>query len=115
MATLKMYQHQVLSLRHGGASSILPGEHRVAPYSLRKQSYCTWIKRPCMSKAFLFLNTLEDAEYAVQILGFPIELVPQAPIRSGERIRVHRAEELQNAYDRLCRNNVTGEFTALRV
>jgi hypothetical protein len=68
-----------------------------------------------MSKAFLFLNTLEDAEYAVRILGFPIELVPQAPIRTDERIRVHRAEELENAYDRLCRNNVTAEFTALRV
>ncbi|MGD8672563.1 MAG: hypothetical protein PVF07_10900 [Thiogranum sp.] len=68
-----------------------------------------------MSKAFLFLNTFEDALYAVTALGFPVELVPQAPIRTGERIRVHRREELENAYHRLCSNNVTGEFTALRI
>jgi len=61
-----------------------------------------------MSKAFLFLNTFEDAVYAVTALGFPVELVPQAPIRTGERIRVHRREELENAYHRLCSNNVTG-------
>ncbi len=68
-----------------------------------------------MSKAFLFLNTFEDAEYAVKLLGLPIELVPQAPIRTGERIQVYSRDELENAYQRLCRNNSTGEFTALRV
>jgi hypothetical protein len=68
-----------------------------------------------MSKAFLFLNTFEDAEYAVKVLGFPIELVPQAPIKTGERIQVHSHDELQNAYKRLCSNNSTGEFTALRI
>ncbi len=68
-----------------------------------------------MSKAFLFLHTLEDAEYAVRSLGLPIELVPQAPINAQERIQVTCREELQNAYRRLCSNNCTGEFTALRI
>lgn len=68
-----------------------------------------------MSKAFLFLHTFEDAEYAVRALGFPIELVPQTPIRTDERIQVTRREELENAYRRLCSNNSTGEFTALRI
>ncbi len=68
-----------------------------------------------MSKAFLFLHTLEDAEYAVRALGLPIELVPQAPIKVEERIQVTRREELENAYRRLCSNNGTGEFTALRI
>jgi hypothetical protein len=68
-----------------------------------------------MSKAFLFLNSFKDAEYAVKILGFPIELVPEAPIRNGVRIEVHRPEELENAYHRLCSNNGTREFTALRI
>jgi hypothetical protein len=68
-----------------------------------------------MSKAFLFLNTFEDAVYAVKALGFPIELVPQSPIKTGERIQVYNREELENAYQRLCRNNSTGEFTALRI
>jgi formate-dependent phosphoribosylglycinamide formyltransferase (GAR transformylase) len=68
-----------------------------------------------MSKAFLFLNTFEDAEYAVRVLGFPIELVPQAPINARERIRVNSQDELPNAYQRLCSNNSTGEFTVLRV
>jgi hypothetical protein len=68
-----------------------------------------------MSKAFVFLHTLEDAEYAVRLLGFPVELVPQTPIKTEERIRVIRREELEEAYRRLCRNNSTGEFTALRL
>ena len=68
-----------------------------------------------MSKAFLFLHTFEDAEYAVRALGFPIELVPQSPIRIGERIQVNHREELESAYRRLCSNNSTGEFTALRI
>jgi formate-dependent phosphoribosylglycinamide formyltransferase (GAR transformylase) len=68
-----------------------------------------------MSKAFLFLNTFEDAEYAVKLLGFPVELVPQTPIKTGERIRVNSREELEKAYHRLCSNNSTGEFTALRI
>lgn len=67
-----------------------------------------------MSKAFLFLHTFEDAEYAMRALGFPLELVPQAPIRREESIQVNRREELENAYRRLCSNNSTGEFTALR-
>jgi len=67
-----------------------------------------------MSKAFLFLHTFEDAEYAVRALGFSIELVPQAPIRCGEKIQVNRREELETAYQRLCSNNSTGEFTAMR-
>jgi formate-dependent phosphoribosylglycinamide formyltransferase (GAR transformylase) len=68
-----------------------------------------------MSKAFLFLNTFEDAEYAVKVLGFPVELVPQTPIKTGETIQVNSREELENAYHRLCSNNSTGEFTALRI
>ena len=68
-----------------------------------------------MSKAFLFLHTFEDAEYAVRALGFPIELVPQTPIRTDVRIRVNRQEDLKNAYQRLCNNNSTGEFTVLRI
>jgi len=67
-----------------------------------------------MSKAFLFLRTLEDAEYAVRALGLPIELVPQAPIKVDERIQVTLQEDLENAYRRLCDNNSTTEFTALR-
>jgi hypothetical protein len=67
-----------------------------------------------MSKAFLFLHTYEDAEYALRALGFPVELVPQAPIRTGERIEVNRHDELENAYRRLCSNNSSGEFIALR-
>jgi len=82
---------------------------------LLKQWYCNRITRLCMSKAFLFLHTLEDAEYAVRALGLPIELVPEAPIKMEERIQVTRREELENAYRRLCSNNSTGEFTALRV
>jgi len=66
-----------------------------------------------MSKAFLFLHTFEDAQYAVRALGFPIELVPQTPIRTDERIQVTRQEELENAYRQLCSNNSTGEFTAM--
>jgi hypothetical protein len=68
-----------------------------------------------MSKAFLFLHTFEDAEYAMRSLGLPIELVPQSPIKANERIQVTRQEELETAYRRLCRNNSTGEFTAMRV
>ncbi len=68
-----------------------------------------------MSKAFLFLHTFEDVEYAVRALGFPIELVPQAPIRIEEKIRVDRQEELEHAYRRLCSNNSGLEFTALRI
>ena len=68
-----------------------------------------------MSKAFLFLHTLEDARYAVSTLGFPIELVPESPIKTDERICVNTAEELEPAYRRLCQNNSTHEFTALRL
>jgi len=68
-----------------------------------------------MSKAFLFLQTFEDAEYAVRALGFPVELVPETPIRREERIQVNHREELENAYQRLRDNNSTGEFTALRI
>lgn len=68
-----------------------------------------------MTKAFLFLHTLEDAEYAVRVLGFPVELVPQSPIKVEERIQVTCRDELENAYRRLCTNNCTGEFTALRI
>lgn len=50
-----------------------------------------------MSKAFLFLHTLEDAEYAVRALGLPIELVPQVPIKAEVRIQVRCREELENA------------------
>lgn len=68
-----------------------------------------------MSKAFLFLHTLEDAKYAVRTLGLPVELVPQVPIRTNQpMIRVDCSEELENAYLRLCENNSTGEFTAIR-
>lgn len=68
-----------------------------------------------MSKAFLFLHTYEDAEYAARSLGLPVELVPQTPIRPDESIRVTRQDELESAYRRLCNNNCTGEFTVLRV
>ncbi|HHJ17891.1 MAG TPA: hypothetical protein ENJ80_14490 [Gammaproteobacteria bacterium] len=68
-----------------------------------------------MSKAFLFLHTYEDAEHAARVLGLPVELVPQTPVRPDESIRVTREDELENAYRRLCRNNCTGEFTVLRV
>ena len=67
-----------------------------------------------MSKAFLFLHTLEDAEYAVRTLGLPLELVPQMPIHAEERIRITHREELETAYRRLCENNSSREFTALR-
>ena len=67
-----------------------------------------------MSKAFLFLHTLEDAQYAVRALGLPIELIPQVPISTTEPIRVNRSEDLERAYHRLCENNSTGEFTAIR-
>jgi len=68
-----------------------------------------------MSKAFLFLHTLEDAKYAMHSLGLPIELVPQAPIQTGERIQVTRKDEIETAYRKLCRNNGTREFTAMRM
>ena len=68
-----------------------------------------------MSKAFLFLHTYEEAEHAARCLGLPIELVPQAPIKPAEPITVTHRDELENAYRRLCRNNCTDEFTALRV
>jgi|GEM_PF-6500720 len=68
-----------------------------------------------MSKAYLFLHSLEDAEYAVRALGLPIELVPQTPIKVEERIQVTHRDELENAYRRLCSNNSSGEFTALRI
>ena len=67
-----------------------------------------------MSKAFLFLHTLEDAQYAVRALGLPVELVPQVPINISEPIRVDRSEDLERAYHLLCENNSTGEFTAIR-
>lgn len=67
-----------------------------------------------MSKAFLFLHTLEDAVYAVNVLGLPVELVPEAPINADERIEVNKREDLEQAYQKLCMNNSTGEFTALR-
>lgn len=68
-----------------------------------------------MSKAFLFLHSFEDAQYAVRALGFPIELVPESPIKADERICVNHPDELEPAYRRLCLNNSTHEFTALRL
>ena len=67
-----------------------------------------------MSKAFVFLQSLEDAEYAVRALGLPLQLVPQAPIHAERRIWVTRKEQLENAYRQLCDNNSSREFTALR-
>ena len=58
-----------------------------------------------MSKAFLFLHTLEDAEYAVRTLGLPLELIPQSPIHAEQKIWVTRREQLENAYRKLCNNN----------
>jgi hypothetical protein len=67
-----------------------------------------------MSKAFLCLQTFKDAEYAVRELGLPLELVPQAPIHAEQEIWVTHREQLENAYQRLCNNNSSQEFTALR-
>lgn len=67
-----------------------------------------------MSKAFLFLHSFEDAQYAVRALGLPIELIPQVPIDNTQTICVNHSEELERAYLQLCRNNSSGEFTAIR-
>jgi hypothetical protein len=68
-----------------------------------------------MSKAILFLQSLEDLSYAMQVLGLPLELVPQSPRSSGHRkIQIDDPQDLESAYRELCTINTTAEFTALR-
>ena len=66
-----------------------------------------------MPRAFLFLNSLEDAEFAVRSLGLPLELVPSGPINTGREIDVTHPDHLESAYRQLCDNNTSREFTAV--
>ena len=68
-----------------------------------------------MPKAFLFLHSLEDAEFAVRSLGLPLELVPRDPIHAEQKIQVTHLDHLEKAYRQLCDNNTSREFTALRL
>ncbi|HFD79569.1 MAG TPA: hypothetical protein ENK05_04115 [Gammaproteobacteria bacterium] len=68
-----------------------------------------------MSRAILFLHTLEDARYAASVLGLPLELIPDAGIHGDDKIRVTEVDELESAYRKLRDLNASNEFTALRV
>jgi hypothetical protein len=68
-----------------------------------------------MPKALMLLRTLDDVRYAAGILGLPLELVPQVPLRADhERIRVSCVQDMETAYRQLCDINIAAEFTAIR-
>jgi hypothetical protein len=67
-----------------------------------------------MCKALLFLRSLEDVRYAVKRLGFPVELIPQLSREAHRTIRILGPEDLEDAYQQLCRINISEEFAAVR-
>ena len=68
-----------------------------------------------MSKALLFLHTFDDAKYAVNVLGLPLDLIPRTARNGEQKVSVETPEELEPAFRKLCSINVSDEFTALRV
>ena len=66
-----------------------------------------------MSKAILFLHSLEDVQKAVQSLGYPVELVSH-DCRAGTcSVRVNMDEELESAFRAVRLNSSTHELAVV--
>lgn len=67
-----------------------------------------------MSKAILFLHTLEDVQKAVHSLGYPVELVPHDCRYAVSPVRVSMDEELEAAFQRVRQTSSTEELAVIR-
>ncbi len=67
-----------------------------------------------MSKAVLFLHTLEDVRKAAQALGYPVDLVAHRGTGGDTTLRVSVDDELESAFRQVRSRSSTQELAVVR-